>query len=50
MDRCHTTKGRNAMKSLAIVTGLGLCAFATDAVAQPTLPVEMGRRRRTRLG
>src|SRR5260370_14751517 len=38
-----TTKGRNAMRSLAIVTVVGLCAFATDAAAQswrPPLPNE----------
>jgi kynurenine formamidase len=38
-----TTKGRNAMKSLAIVTVVGLCALATDATAQswqPPLPNE----------
>jgi hypothetical protein len=39
-----STKGRNAMKSLAIVTVLGLCAFATDAVAQSWQPPSPDQR------
>src|SRR5262249_6876239 len=43
-NRCPPPqKGVNTMKSLAIVTVLGLCAFATDAAAQswrPPLPNE----------
>jgi hypothetical protein len=39
-----TTKGRNAMRSLAIVTVVGLCALATDAIAQSWQPPSPNER------
>jgi hypothetical protein len=39
-----TTKGRNAMKSLAIVTVVGLCVLATDATAQSWQPPSPNER------